>query len=165
MATAKTGSLASWWRTGEGGPSAYAAARDLTGPQWRAAGDALPPYEGPGAVPPPDRPTPLISDLPEIQAYRALLQDAGTPMDTLTRRVGAITQAAQDLNLRPLEWGAEEVAGRCARLAEGRSGVWGLLEATREFWQWHPDRAYAEAQQVRMAALLTTLEPGSASRG
>ena len=156
--TARAGGLSSWWRTGEGGPGAYAVVRDREASHWRAAVASLPPDEGPVAAPPPDRPTALISDLPEIQAYRALLQDAGTPMDTLRRRVNAITQTAQDLDRRPLVWSAEEVAERCARLAESGSRVWTLLEATREFWAWHPDRAYAQAQGERLAAVLAQLE-------
>jgi len=158
VAPSRTEGLESWWRTGDGGPGAYAAARSLPGERWRAEAVSMPSYDGPAAVAPPDRPTPLVSDLPEIRAFRALLQDAGAPMDTLTRRVSAITQAAQDLDRRPLAWSVAEVAERCARLAESGSGVWALLDATREFWAWHPDHAYAEAQVGRMADLLAALE-------
>ena len=150
--------LASWWDDGQGGPAAYGLTRGLGAEDWLAAVESLPAYEGPQPVPAPDRAPPLVSDLPEILAYRALLLDRGTPMDTMTRRVRAITGAAQQLDRRPLEWSAKDVARRCATLASAGEGVWALLEAMREFWDWHPDAPWVEAQQDRMRRLLATLE-------
>ena len=152
------GALSDWWASGNGGPAAYSCSRTLAAVVWRAAVASLPRYEGPEAVPPPDRSPPLLADSPEIRAYRALLQDRGTPMDTSTRRVRALTQAAQDLDRRPLLWCAEDVAERCARLAELGEGVWALLEAVREFWDWHPDGPWVDAQRTRMSSLLAVIE-------
>ena len=118
----QAGGLASWWRSGEGASRAYALARTMKAARWRGAAAALPVYEGPDATPAPDRPPPLLSDLPEIRAYRALLQDGGTPMDTLTRRVWAITQAAQDLGRRPLEWAVEGRGGVLCDAGRNRVG-------------------------------------------
>lgn len=150
--------LVAWWGTGEGGPAAYGRTRTLGADAWLTAIESLPAYAGPQPVPAPDRVPPLVSDLPEILAYRALLLDRGTPMDTMTRRVRAITGAAQELDRRPLEWSAEDIGRRCATLAAAGEGVWALLEAMREFWDWHPDHPWVESQRERMRLLLATLD-------
>jgi len=157
-----TTALASWWESGKGGPAAYGRVRAVGAVGWTAAVESLPTYEGPEPVPPPDRPPPLVSDLPEILAFRALLLDRGTPMDTMTRLVRAITGTAQELDRRPLEWSADDVAARCATLASSGEGVWALLEAMREFWDWHPDRPWVDWQRGRFALVLTAVGAGDA---
>lgn len=149
--------LVEWWASGVGGPAAYAQSRSVGAARWSAATAGLPAYAGPEAVPPPDRAPPMLADAPEILAFRALMQDRGTAMDTSTRRIRALTQAAQELEQRPLQWSADVIGGQCARLAEEGAGVWALLEAVREFWDWHPDGRWVAAQRERMAALLAVV--------
>ena len=160
--------LVAWWRDGTRGPLVSAALRAAPPGGWLAAASALPPDESSSARQPPDRPTPIAGDLPEVQALRLALQGVGQPMDTVGRWIGALTLAAATTGRRPLVWPAAEVATRCADLAQEGRGVWSLLEAVRDLWARRPDGACADAQASRLALLqsvLTTPLPASEQEG
>ena len=161
--------LAAWWRDGTRGPLISAALRAGPPGGWPAAASALPPDENSSARQPPDRPTPIAGDLPEVQALRLALQGVGQPMDTVGHWIGALRLAAATAGRRPLVWSAAEVATRCADLAQEGRGVWSLLEAVRVLWAWRPDGASADAQASRLLALLqsvlTTPLPASEQEG
>ncbi len=159
MATEPAGAqlVEEWWRGASGaGEPLYRRLRSVPDEAWSEAVEGLPADDGPELTPAPDRPTPRIADLPEVQALRAELQDRRVAFDTIERWIRALTVAAQAMgDKRPLEWSAEDVAGRCASLAEGgEGGLWSMIEAARELWAWHPDRPYAESQAKRLRAFL-----------
>ncbi len=47
------------------------------------------------------------------------------------------------------------MARRCIQQARGEGGnYWSTLEAVREFWRWHPDRPFVDAQAQRLQEFL-----------
>lgn len=155
-AAPKHEALRRWWRDGVGGPLLYQQMRRAAPEAWSRALERLPEDDGPEPLPPPDRPPARMTDLPEVLALRALLQDRRVAFDTVERWIRALTQSARSLDeTRPLEWSAEHVARRCAGLAHGAEGsLWSTLEVVRELWQWHPDRLFVEAQSRRLLSFL-----------
>ena len=161
---AKSGDEASdivvrWWAGTSGDRSLYERLLAASVRNWEGAAAALP-ESGPGDRPaPPDRPTPRIADLPELQAFRAALQDDHVPFDTIDRWLRSLTQMAQSLGeQRPATWAADDVAQRCVGLARGDAGsLWSTLEAIRAFWRWHPERAYIKQEVIRLQALLRSV--------
>ncbi len=148
--------VSEWWSGESNGQPLYLRLHKLDPKRLRAALEDLPEYEGPETVPAPDRAPPRAADLPELLALRAALQDSKTPFDTIERWTRAMTMATQALDgKRPLEWTADDVAGRCVQQAEDEGGnYWSTLEAVRRFWSWHPDREYVAAQEARLQDFL-----------
>ena len=148
--------VADWWSGETTGQPLYMRLRKIDPSQLQDALDGLPDDDGPQAVPTPDRAPPRAADMPEVQALRAHLQDHKTPFDTIDRWFRAITMMTQALDgKRPLQWTADDVARRCIQQAGEQGGsIWSTLEAVREFWRWHPDRAFIDAQQTRLQAFL-----------
>ena len=134
--TATIDPVAAWWEGGSGQPL-YLRLRKLDSRGLQSAVESLPEYDGPTAVPPPDRAPPRAADLPEVQALRLDLQDRRTPFDTIECWIRALTMTTNSLaGKRPLEWTADDVAARCVALAgEAGGNYWSTLEAVREFWE------------------------------
>ncbi len=147
--------VTNWWENGAG-QQLYLRMRKVDAASLQAALDNLPKYDGPTAVSPPDRPPPRAADLPEVQALRLDLQDRRTPFDTIERWIRSLTMTTNELGgKRPLEWTADDIAARCITLTdEASSSYWSILEVVREFWAWHPDRNFVEAQSRRLQAFL-----------
>ena len=153
------GVVARWWARDGGDRELYARLRAASLSDWEDAAAALPNAAVDDRPVPPDRPTPRIADLPELQACRVALQDEHVPFDTIDRWLRSLTQMAQALDdQRPIAWAAVDVAERCIGLARGDAGsLWSTLEAIRAFWRWHPERVYIDREVDRLHALLRTV--------